>query len=71
MSIDLTEIARRFSFHRPEGDRIDRHNHARVAYKGFADLMAWLPEGREKSLAYTALEESSFWAQAAIAREGK
>ncbi len=32
--------------------------------------LSWfIPEGREKSLAMTAFEESTFWAHAAIARD--
>ena len=34
------------------------------------DLLEDLPEGREKSLALTALEESYLWAAEAIMREG-
>lgn len=33
------------------------------------DLNDWLPEGREKALAITNLEQVMFWANAAIARE--
>lgn len=34
-----------------------------------ADALMNLPEGREKSLAFTAFEEATFWAHAAIARD--
>lgn len=71
MSIDMAEIERRFTYHRPEGDKVEGHGDIRLWYKEFAKDLGVLPEGREKSLAYTALEESSFWAHAAIAREGK
>ena len=71
MSIDAAEIERRFTHHRPEGTKILEHNSVRKDFKEFATLLADLPEGREKSLAFTALEESSFWAHAAVAREGK
>ena len=72
MSIDAPEIERRFTYHRPEGQKVEDHEDIRRSFKVWAEaLAAGLPEGREKSLAFTALEESSFWAHAAIAREGK
>lgn len=67
--MDDAEIERRFTYHRPEGDRITQHDSIREFYKDWAYLLkATLPDGREKSLAFTALEESSFWAHAAVAR---
>ena len=65
--IDSAEIEKRFSSH---AGRAEEHDEVRAAYKDFAErLAAATPAGREKSLAFTALEESSFWAHAAIARE--
>jgi hypothetical protein len=67
--IDAAEIDRRFTYHRPEGQKVTDHDDVRREFKVFADgLAALLPESREKSLAFTALEEASFWAHAAIAR---
>lgn len=66
--LDLADITRRSTYHRPEGDKVTDHDNIRA---DFAENLMALPEGREKSLAFTALEESSFWAHAAIAREGK
>lgn len=71
---DITpeDIERRFTYHRPEGQKIEDHEDVRRGFKVFANtLRKTLPAGREKSLAITALEESSMWAHAAIAREGK
>lgn len=63
------DIIHRFSYHRPEGNKVEDHEDVRNIYREFALLLAPnLPTGREKSLAFTALEESSFWAHAAIAR---
>lgn len=70
--IDAAEIEKRFVSHRPEGQKIADHDGVRGIYRTLAEeLTSRLPESREKSLAFTALEESSFWAHAAIAREGK
>jgi hypothetical protein len=72
MVMDNSEIERRFTYHRPEGQKITDHDDVRAMFRGWAYLLnETLPEGREKSLAFTALEESSFWSHAAIAREGK
>jgi hypothetical protein len=44
----------------------------RAAMKGAAMFVAnTVPEGREKSLALTRLEEALFWSNAGIAREAK
>lgn len=70
--ITQAEIERRFTYHRPEGQKINDHDDARLLFKEFAHrLREFLPPGREKSLVFTALEEASMWAHAAIAREGK
>lgn len=66
------DIARRFTYHRPEGQKVEDHEDVRQQFFAWAhDLDNVLPPGREASLAFTALEEASFWAHAAIAREGK
>lgn len=70
--IDDAEIERRFTHHRPDASAQEKHAWAREAFMAFAQqLVGLLPEGREKSLAFTALEESSFWAHAAVARDGR
>jgi hypothetical protein len=67
--IDESEIEKRFTHHVPGDKKTPIHTQARALYKAFADdLAALLPESREKSLAFTSLEESSFWAHAAVAR---
>jgi hypothetical protein len=69
--LDDADIVRRFTYHRPVGVKVLDHQDIREDYLDFGRRLAQaLPEGREKSLAFTALEESSFWAHAAIAREG-
>jgi len=70
--ITQDDIERRFIYHRPEGQKVQDHDDIRARFKGWANsLNDKLPDGREKALAFTALEEASFWAHAAIAREGK
>lgn len=68
-AISLPEIDRRFDYHAPSGIAKSMHDRLRTESKSFAGFLLGLPEGREKSLAYTAFEEATFWAHAAIARD--
>ena len=63
------DLESRFTYHAPTGDQPQKYVDIRQMAKAFAYLINQLcPEGREKSLAVTKLEESVFWANAAIAR---
>lgn len=64
------DIAHRFAFHAaPDQEKRDEHTSVRQACRRLADeLNERLPEGREKSLAITHLEEVMFWGNAALAR---
>lgn len=64
------DIANRFDFHPASTEeKRNEHTSVRQACRRLADdLNDRLPEGREKSLAITHLEEAMFWANAAIAR---
>lgn len=65
----LARIANDFTYHAPHGDQDERYVAIRNACKGLALLMASAcPESRELSLALTAIEQASFYANAAIAR---
>lgn len=68
--LDQAELNRRFDYHRPSGQAQDLHQMGRVASKAFArDVLAQVPDSRERSLALTAFEEAMFWFHAAIARD--
>lgn len=64
------DIIVRFSFHPANTEaKQDAHAQARAVCRNAAhELNELLPDGREKSLAITKLEESMYWANAAIAR---
>lgn len=68
--MDSTDIENRFAFHAaPNQEKRDAHTSVRQACRQLADkLNESLPEGREKSLAITHLEEVMFWGNAALAR---
>ena len=64
------DLDRLFDYHRPSGEAQTLHGETRQVLKelaGFLDRQ--LPEGREKSLAMTNLEQCGFWCHAAIARD--
>lgn len=69
--MNAEELVNRFTHHPPDADDVVMHENIRATARRFAeDLNMWLPEGREKSLAITHLEEVVFWANAAVARNG-
>lgn len=64
------DINRRFDYHRPTGTKVQDHESVREDIKQTAIFLDFLlPDGREKALALTKLEECLMWANASIARE--
>mgnify|MGYP003404728474 FL=1 len=65
----LADLDKRFTYHAPKGDQTNRYVDLREAAKELALLIVKLtPQSREQALALTNLEQASFWANAAIAR---
>lgn len=63
------DIDNRFTYHAPHPGQSEKYIQIRGLAKSLAYLIASLtPESREQSLAITHVEESVFWANAAIAR---
>ncbi|MFC5184376.1 Acb2/Tad1 domain-containing protein [Actinomadura harenae] len=68
--MDGKELAHRFAYHPPTTPKkVGDHQGVRVACSELAArLDELLPDGREKALAMTQIEQAMFWANAAIAR---
>ena len=68
--MDTKDIENRFKFHpAATEEKQNAHTSVRESCKVLADFLNdKLPEGREKSLAITHLEEVMFWGNASIAR---
>ena len=68
--MDSRDIVNRFAFH-PATTEEKRNDHASVR-RHCQDLAEFLneklPDGREKTLAITHIEEAMFWGNAALAR---
>lgn len=67
--VNPDELATRFTYHPPKADQAERYEVLRTKARELAEVYrALTPPSREQSLAWTALEESVMWANAAIAR---
>ena len=63
------ELKTRFSYHAPKTGQPEQYAEVRRRFTELAEFMnEALPEGREKNLAFTNLEQAQFWANSAIAR---
>lgn len=69
MIYDDTVIKNNFSYHTPKEDQQQRYQRLRSDARELAILINnYCPSSREKSLAFTKLEECIMWANASIAR---
>lgn len=69
--MEYKDIEKRFTHHKPKEKDAYKIVAIREDAKYFADMInSFVPEGREKSLAITKLEEVVMWANAGIARKG-
>ncbi len=68
---DSDNLANRFTYHPANTDaRREAHQLIRETCHNTAYLISQcVPDGRERALAITKIEECMFWANAAIARE--
>jgi len=67
--MEQNEIDIRFTYHAPKGDQVDRYGKLRAMARQFTEMVNEIcPESREKSLAFTNIEQAIMWANAAIAR---
>jgi len=66
---EVADIENRFTYHPPKEGQAERYQDLRDQCKDLAlNILGCCPPGRERALALTKLEEASFWANAAIAR---
>lgn len=63
------DIEKNFSYHAPKEGQPERYERIRYKAKMLAAYInEYCPDSREKSLAFTKIEEAVMWANAAIAR---
>lgn len=68
--IPLSELDRRFTYHPPKEDQPQIYQNLRNLAREFAiEIFMACPDSRERSIAFTKLEEVVFWANASIARD--
>lgn len=65
------KIENAFMYHAPKEGQPEIYANLRNQAKALAYLIdALVPDGREKALAMTSLEQATFWANAGVARNG-
>ena len=67
--MEYAELDLRFTYHAPKPGQPEKYEDIRDRARKLASLFdAVCPDSREKSLAFTKLEEAVMWANASIAR---
>lgn len=70
--MDPSEALDRLTYHAPNEEGRQRHEMLTDGFLAlFVEIETLVPEGREKSLVFTKLEEAKFWASAGVARNPK
>lgn len=70
MALGKDEIAKRFGYHRATSDSAPVHNQVRQIFVNAAtSLDLLIPDGCDKSLAMTHLQEAMHWCNSAVAME--
>lgn len=68
-SLSTVEIRDRVIYHAPSQQGVERHAALSVAFEWIMrNIDVTVPNGREKSLAFTKIEEAKMWASAGVAR---
>lgn len=68
--MENSDLENRFTYHKPDDRAINQMQVLRQnAWELAVTINNFVPDGREKSLAITALEEVVMWANAGIARQ--
>lgn len=69
--IDEKDLKNRFAYHPPKtAERVDQHEQVRSECFMLAVLLNHLlPDGREKAVVMTHLEDAMMWSNAALARQ--
>lgn len=67
--MDMNDVTNRFRYHKPDERTAAKHALVRLkCYELACELNDLIPDGREKSLSITHLEEVMYWANASLAR---
>lgn len=67
--MNMDDLTNRFRYHRPDEAKAGKHTLIREkCFELACELNSLIPDGREKSLAMTHLEDVMFWSNAGIAR---
>jgi hypothetical protein len=67
--MDAKDLENRFVYHNANPEKTQKMENIRKNFRALADLLNEMcPDGREKSLAITSLEQAQFWANASIVR---